>query len=77
MELNELAVLLVDLFGDKANLSIANIWLKMGATITDIVKAYGIMMKKCDRPSFPYMSKIIMNWMEEREVEHEYSNQGN
>ena len=46
-------------------------------TLTDIVLAYGIMMKKCDRPSFPYMSKIIMNWMEEREVEHEYSNQGN
>lgn len=57
---------------------IIKIWVEdWKMTLTDIVLAYGKMMKKCDRPSFPYMSKIIMNWMEEREVEHEYSNQGN
>lgn len=37
-------------------------WLKQDVSLSEITRAYGTMMKKCDKASFAYMAKIIENW---------------
>lgn len=37
-------------------------WAKWDVTYPEITRAYGLMMRNCEKPSFPYMAKIIQNW---------------
>lgn len=62
--MNEIEMCMYELFNGNVNLAIMREWQKAGATLTDIVKAYGIMMKHCKNPSFNYMSKVIINQLD-------------
>lgn len=37
------------------------LWASKQIPLWDIVRAYGVMMKKCEKPSFLYMAKILEN----------------
>lgn len=37
-------------------------WDEQEVPFSEITRAYGIMMKACERPSFPYIAKVIENW---------------
>lgn len=41
---------------------IVEFWVKWEVSYSEMTRAYGLMMRNCEKPSFPYMAKIIQNW---------------
>lgn len=63
----ELYILLNVVFNGKRgklypnDLDLIETWIEAGVPLSEIIKAYGLMMKRCENPSFRYMAKIIEN----------------
>lgn len=39
------------------------LWEEQNVPLHELIKAYGLTMKNCNKFSFPYMTKIIENWI--------------